>query len=591
MEPRLVVGTAEGACSASRFLLPFQLGAPAVFGAAPDPRRIHFRRCEAADAIFHDLAARKAYLTPETQQVLFGHASWWVLDGFERAGLKFSLPCPDGRTLLLRWQPPVLILMEDPGSKCTDPKCNDAASLLRCGFLVLEAAVLGALPASAAPDAGLEEARLEDLLLFNERFRYWREPFAGHRAKNAALLQAFENSLAALTGVPTQDMSGDYQRRWASLLAVPLADGRVLYQAGVAPTAVRFLAADDRAFVWTRALLSAEQLRALDQDAARQTASPAGATPEPGYWIKLLNIDGPGIDNGAYTPGVETNAASAFEQRWVAERTYYRWRHYRTWYGFTNFSGAMLAVPRHDPDTWRHWFDMYFDQTVLLLYLRVTLFRFSNRLTEISAAVRCKSHQHVDDNWAAQFRKLRWEFTLFENLYQYPLLSNQQQGLELYALARKCLDIRDLYDELASEIRNSDEFLEAIEAKRGNDLAERLNIGAGVVGSIGLTLTFIQTFSSVPADGASDVWFIQVLSVMLLVIVAAVAGAKAIRRARMRTQYFTGAFIGLVVLVGFATTVGKNSLARWACGLPQLSCEAKPASPSDSKPQAEREKP
>lgn len=585
MEPRLIVGTAEGACSASRFLLPFEFGAPTTAGFAADSGRPYFRRGTASDVIFHDLAARKAYLTPETQQVLFSHASWWVLDGFARAGLKFSLPCPDGRTLVLCWQPPALILMEDPPQP-------GAVSQLQCGFLVLEAAVLGARPAGAAPDAGLEEARLEDLLLFNERFRYWREPFVGHRAKNAALLQAFENSFATLMGVATQDLSGDYQRRWASLLAVPLADGRVLYPAGATPPAEPFLAVDDRAFVWTRALLSAEQLQALDPDAARQAASPVGASPEPGYWIKLLNVDGPGINNGAYTPGAETNAASTFEQRWVAERTYYRWRHYRTWYGFTNFSGAMLAAPRHDPDTWRHWFDMYFDQTVLLLYLRVTLFRFSNQLTKISAAVRRESHQHVGDNWATQFRKLRWEFTLFENLYQYPLLSNQQQGLELYVLARKCLDIRDLYDELASEIRNSDEFLEAIEAKRGNDLAERLNIGAGVVGAIGLALAFMQTFPSTAPDGASAVRFIQVLSVMLLVIVAAVWGAKATRRFRMRTRRFTTwALISLIVLVCLATTVGKNSLARWACSIPQLSCQAKSAPQSNEMRPAAQGKP
>ena len=113
---------------------------------------------------------------------------------------------------------------------------------------------------------------------------------------------------------------------------------------------------------------------------------------------------------------------------------------------------------------------MYFDMVLVLFYVRVTLFRFNNRLTEISmdALKNEKTTVSIDD-WSKKFNALRWEFTLFTNLYQYPLISNQQQGLEMYELARKSLDLNELFKEIQEEIHNGQEFIQQQQQQQQNE--------------------------------------------------------------------------------------------------------------------------
>jgi Mg2+ and Co2+ transporter CorA len=134
---------------------------------------------------------------------------------------------------------------------------------------------------------------------------------------------------------------------------------------------------------------------------------------------------------------------------------------------------------------------MYFDMFLLLLYVRVTLFRFSTQLTVISKGARGQQGDNIE-KWSEEFEKLRWQFALFTNLYQFPLISNQQQGLELYALARKCLDVDDLYKEVQSEVRSSHEFILQKQQQRQSETTTRLTM----VATIGLALSIVLAFLS-----------------------------------------------------------------------------------------------
>ena len=134
----------------------------------------------------------------------------------------------------------------------------------------------------------------------------------------------------------------------------------------------------------------------------------------------------------------------------------------------------MLAAQMEEPPLWRHFGGMYFDQALLLLYVRISLFRFSLKLNGISEAS-LDSRQEVDsrEQWTMKFQALRWHFALFANLYQFPLLSNQQQGLEMYTLARKHMDIDAFFDEIQKEIEGRHEYLAIEEAQKTAVLAQK----------------------------------------------------------------------------------------------------------------------
>jgi hypothetical protein len=126
-----------------------------------------------------------------------------------------------------------------------------------------------------------------------------------------------------------------------------------------------------------------------------------------------------------------------------------------------------------DPPLWRHFREMYFDQVLLILYIRMVLFRFSTQLSLISAHAR-DSHHFSWSDWGEDFERLRQDFALFTNLYQFPLLSNQQQGIEMYALARKCMDVDDLFREVKEEIQGTTDYLMQKRAQEQADVSNRL---------------------------------------------------------------------------------------------------------------------
>ena len=97
------------------------------------------------------------------------------------------------------------------------------------------------------------------------------------------------------------------------------------------------------------------------------------------------------------------------------------------------------------------------------------------------------------DQWSEKFSKLRWEFTLFTNLYQYPLISNQQQGLEMYSLARKSLDLDELFKEIQEEIHNGQEFIEQKRQEKQNNQIFNLTLIAFVGLVLSIALAFFGT--------------------------------------------------------------------------------------------------
>lgn len=190
---------------------------------------------------------------------------------------------------------------------------------------------------------------LDDLLELNELFRYWRRPFPGHEK------EGYRTLLGELSIALAGDADGTikectrvewiYTGRYAALLDLPVRmDGRVwrLVPAGTAVGGLpdRAIYADPRCFVWTCAAL---------QGGGRRLAQAFGVPEtEPwrfGHWVRLLNADQPERGASGERPCTEaleqrSHQCTAFEQDWAKERTYRRWAHDGTYYGFT-----ITAVP------------------------------------------------------------------------------------------------------------------------------------------------------------------------------------------------------------------------------------------------------
>ena len=520
--------------SYTRFLLPFAYSLQQKKGEEEVEGSPTWRPDESAaggdDEFFIE---RYNYLTPETATSLFHRASWWELQDEEgRAwghGRSLQHFHREGRKIEVAFSTPRLVLFESPrfsspgGAEkrsrfpCRENSWNGSpASPLQIGFLILEAWF---------PEG--VEVFLDDFLWFNESFRYWNRPYPAHSSNIRTFLQQFSDCFDLAGKVEKrQTMEGErgesshdadillYLERWSRCLEMPLESREgvrfELFPERWADRARKWLLGDRRGesepgwaihsdfrtFVWTCAILDdlPNRFRRMRREGAEKDSLRVS---DSGIWIKLLNVDPPG-ERASETEG----GITPFEQQWVTDRTYTRWEMDGTFYGFTPHSGAMFSSFCEEPPLWRHFGGMYFDQVLLLLYLRTGTFHFSRRLHETSQKALDLCHQEVDlsrsqrrrsvEAWRHDFSELHRDFVFFTNLYRFPHLSSQQQAVEMYTIARQVMDVEEFFREVDIEIRNTHDYFEQVSAQEQTALSTKLTavatgglviaLGAGFLG-------------------------------------------------------------------------------------------------------------
>lgn len=484
--------------------------------------------------------SRRKYYGPETNALLYKRATWFVLRDPSagdrkvwRKGRVRSGVGSDPRAYTLAVRPPALVLFESKDTPGVDTLSN--------GFLILD--FFFPNPADAPTPA--------DLLVLNEVARYWRCPFPGHAAKHWPLLRDLKKLLTGDRWLPEDEPRNEsderggltlstryvYEHRWMSLLDMPIEGGLRIGGLGNPASNDVFppwmINPDDRAFTLTFAALETgveptkDVVPAMDlkqvwgpTDAILKACAP-GKVNE-GWWLRLLNVD------RVARQDFDLNT-SDFEREWLKKRTYTRWLHYGTLYGFSEHSFAALCGPgweegddkatarrgHGEPELAEHAATLYTDMTLLVLYLRCTIFRLSASLHGVS----CTARDRGAGTWRERrrvrkaFGELRWQFFYLENLYQFPVLSNQQQHLEMFAKQREILDIAPLYDEVAKEIRAGDELFENVLMEERNRHAEMLNVVGAWVAVFGLSLGLIDGARGAVWSTAFTRWVLDGLGV------------------------------------------------------------------------------
>ncbi len=513
MIPLVCGDPANEPASYTRFVLPFSYS-PTKYTSQGEPPWI-YKLSESASIW------RQNYLTVETATVLFHRAKWFDLKGVNP--LDFPIP-RNGRTLTIRMGTPRLVLFEWPSDPTAEHE-DDRKDLLRIGFLIVE---------TSFPKKE-ESVVLGDLLEFNEKFRFWYQPYDGHEKYYQPFLAKCPLDMREPNRlVGDGNLQNIYFERWASLLEIPIEDeaGEIWglfpdswkQEAHTWVTGVRppwdsgwIVYADNRTFVWTCAIVEGGGNKL--QEAFPTPSSSSLEACSFGHWIKLLNVDRPGPFP------VATHESTQFERDWAKERTYRRWEEGGTFYGFNYHCGAMLGPPLNEPDNpplWKHFREMYFDQTLLLLYLRVGSFRFSRRLGRISAKAQdTKERSEAKEEWQREFQNLRWSFALFTNLYEFPLLSNQQQGIEMYEIAREHMDVEEFFREIQEEIGSSHDYLAIQAGQEQTEITTLLTVVATLGLAAGLAIGFLgMNIVTAPAAVPGGELTIQWRSLWIPVVVS-----------------------------------------------------------------------
>ncbi len=476
--------------SFSRFVLPFAYALTPASGANCQHRWVRLKE--------ENEVWRRQYFTAETAHMLFDRARWYRLDGPPLSvgntqpadpqtfcEFEATFRCTMS-TLSVRLLRPRLVLFEYPHDSGAAP-----GEVFRTGFLIVDAQlrpVNGSAPS------------LEHLLEFNEVFRYWRYSYDYHLTHHYWPL---------LRGCPVGPLSAPrpieragpemdvFLDRWLPYLRVPVDDGAVVqlfsdkmseagraYARNATEPPGWVVHADNRTYVWSAAL--------FPEDVTPEEAPLLFSRPHTcASWVRLLNVDLP-----------KDEPLTAFERRWTRARTYGRWIEAGSLYGFATHAGVMLGSG--EKPYRRHFRDLYFDQALLLLYLRTTTFRFARRLAELTESMRDRPNDTRD---AEQHSRLRRDFAIFTNLYRFPLLSNQQQAIEMYSLARRHMDVEELFLEAEKKIDATDRYLSGVDVQYQARVTAALTVGLGFAGILTLALIAEEAFTRWWEHGAwSGVW-------------------------------------------------------------------------------------
>ena len=321
---------------------------------------------------------------------------------------------------------------------------------MQTGLLVLEAFY-------PKPDGTEKGPDLADILAFHEAFRHTRRPYFGN---DDTLMKQLAAQWDASGPAADPDEFEIYHRRWAELLGLPVETnwddgGRTCAPLEFPSREMDAIHpawavdADGRAHVCACVLVEERCASDSPLSPIREFGRHLKAPAQLGYWRRLLNVDKLPDDPRDLHENTE------FERDWTERRTYLRWAEFGTAYGFTGHSMMMLGAPCGEPPTWRHFGQRYFDQLLLMLYVRASLFRFSRTLSSISSEARKARGNDAPDftQFREDFARLRLDFDLFTNLYRFPLLSTEQQAVEMFEKLNAALDIEAIYKEVENEVR------------------------------------------------------------------------------------------------------------------------------------------
>ena len=178
-------------------------------------------------------------------------------------------------------------------------------------------------------------------------------------------------------------------------------------------------------------------------------------------WYQYLFIDGDG----------KTSQSKHMTKKLINESTYDRWIEWGTLFGISRYSfviltGSWFGKNRLLPHTQT----MYFQMLTLLLAYRATIIKFADDIQNATTS---------DKNVTNESKKVYENYLKFLNKLFFKEVTAQDQGIELYNLAMKIMDIDKYIKDLDHEINELYSYVGMLEEKqRNNQLHFISKIGA-----------------------------------------------------------------------------------------------------------------
>ncbi|GHU75966.1 hypothetical protein FACS189414_1110 [Bacteroidia bacterium] len=185
------------------------------------------------------------------------------------------------------------------------------------------------------------------------------------------------------------------------------------------------------------------------------------------FWYNYLFVDGYSL----------TCQNSEMKKALLEKHTYTRWQKKNSLYGISRYSFVLLTDDSCPDYLLRYFQTMYARMTELVLLQRASRLRFSE---EVNRASQLSKNDVADKKIIGHISSIYQEYIRFINCVYFKDITAQEQGIELYELFFKTMNVGEYVKELDDEIAELDEYVNLLDDKIRNKNAEFLNIVAAV---------------------------------------------------------------------------------------------------------------
>ncbi|MCS6935909.1 MAG: CorA family divalent cation transporter, partial [Chitinophagales bacterium] len=184
----------------------------------------------------------------------------------------------------------------------------------------------------------------------------------------------------------------------------------------------------------------------------------------PAAWYKMIFVDdtSPGCANDVMMHNL------------IREHTYARWQQYGTLYGMSRYS--LVCLTNSLPELQRvnaamlpvHMRTMYYKMVLLNLLCRASVLRFSDEISGIAGKLN-------NENIAGYIEDLYKAYIEFINKIYFREVTAQEQGIEMYQLMQRVMNIPENIKDLDKEFQELHQFVTIKGDKERNERVKKLN--------------------------------------------------------------------------------------------------------------------
>lgn len=223
-------------------------------------------------------------------------------------------------------------------------------------------------------------------------------------------------------------------------------------------------------------------------------------------WYKYLFVDS----------GDETCQDDDMKTSLLKRHTYLRWRKWSSLYGVSRYSFVFLTNSTAPQYLLDYFETIYARMTELVIVQRASMLRFSKEVSDL-CAMKDLNAEELSGRAGALYK----EYIRFINQVNFREVSAQDQGIEIYAMLRSCLQLEEYIQDLDGEIEELHQYVQLMEEREHNDKATLLNNLAAILLPVSIVTGFwgMNKMSDMLNDNKGLIWqFVMALIGVAIVV-------------------------------------------------------------------------